>query len=1121
MTQKPTYAELEQTIHLLKAKNNHFIQEKRADHTGEKKYREFFENAIAGIFQASPDGYFLDVNPAMAKIFGYDSTDDFLKSITNISEQLYLNPQDRETLLDTLGKQGKIFNFEAQQLRKDKTVIWSSISARAVRDTDGNLLYFEGMLIDITKRKQARIQLKSTNEKLEKEVLERKRVAKELMSANRYLENILDNSAEGIGIVDRHGKLIMWNIAAEKLFGMTKNEIKGKSFYQFYPDPAALNKMLYILRKEGFVKGYEIDMLTRDKGILSFEISIAILKDEFHANIGSVCVVRDLSALRKALGQAEAANRAKREFLANLSHEIRTPMNAVLGFAELLDALITDKRQKNYLEAIKSGGKGLLMIINDILDLSTIEAGKLKPRFEPVNIYIICEELQNIFSVKLSSKDIKLKIKIDPRLPEYVMMDEIRLRQILLNLIGNAIKFTDHGFVKLFIRPENIIHADDGQRLMDILISVEDTGVGIPEQDQAKIFDAFTQKEGQDPKIFGGTGLGLAICKRLVEMLNGEISVSSEIGKGSCFFIKFSEIAAAKVPCAEFSDTSDTMDIVFEPASILAVDDVRTNLALINEYLKDTALAVINAQDGEQAWLFAREHHPDLILMDIRMPVMDGYKAARLIKSDDNLKDIPIIAISAVAPDGGDREIEQRGFNKFLRKPITRTALYHLLSEFLVHSHQQRQPLTDTMAETPLKNARFLSELLETLEKKFKPEWEAIRKKPANAEIKQFATAIKQLGEIANVDVLKKYGNDLLFYVQDIDVENTRKTLYDFPLVISQLTSQLKECRVEKNKSQGDSKETLGSLLKECVQVETFSDVEDSQKQAQSILIVDDNPKHIQLIGKTLKEKGYTIEFAMNGEEALKWVSHAHFDLILLDITMPEMNGFDVCRQLKILPGVKDIPIIFLTVKTEINDIVKGFQIGVVDYITKPFNPIELTARVSTHLELKSSRDALKKMALTDGLTQLYNHSYIHERLVQEISLAKRVNVPLSVIMFDLDHFKMVNDTYGHKTGDEILVLASMSIRENIRLEDVAGRYGGEEFFIILPNTDINGASLVAEKIRKKIQKESSKEKQIQVTISGGVCSFENEDANSLIRKADQLLYQAKNTGRNRICTSG
>ncbi|MBU2631369.1 MAG: diguanylate cyclase [Proteobacteria bacterium] len=229
------------------------------------------------------------------------------------------------------------------------------------------------------------------------------------------------------------------------------------------------------------------------------------------------------------------------------------------------------------------------------------------------------------------------------------------------------------------------------------------------------------------------------------------------------------------------------------------------------------------------------------------------------------------------------------------------------------------------------------------------------------------------------------------------------------------------------------------------------------------------------------------------------------------------MNGFDVCKKLKLLPGFKDTPVILLTVKTEISDIVKGFQIGVVDYVTKPFNPIELMARVGTQLELKSSRDLLRQMALTDGLTKLYNHGYIHERLAQEISRSRREKQPVSVIMFDLDHFKNINDTYGHKIGDEILVMIASLIKELLRKEDVAGRYGGEEFLIILPNTDGQGAVIVANKIKTKIQNHTFPQKGLSVTISGGVCSFEGEDANNLIMKADQLLYQAKEKGRNRI----
>ncbi|MCP4136966.1 MAG: diguanylate cyclase [bacterium] len=314
-------------------------------------------------------------------------------------------------------------------------------------------------------------------------------------------------------------------------------------------------------------------------------------------------------------------------------------------------------------------------------------------------------------------------------------------------------------------------------------------------------------------------------------------------------------------------------------------------------------------------------------------------------------------------------------------------------------------------------------------------------------------------------------------------------------------------------------------------------DIEITLKEAM-ILIVDDVPKNLQVMGNTLDKEEYQLAFATNGEEALAMVNEIPPDLILLDIMMPVMDGFEVCKNLKGSPETKNIPIIFLTAKTETKDIVNGFELGAVDYITKPFSSAELLARVKTHLELKKSKDIileisaelkeyaeelkkknsiLEEMVITDSLTELYNHNYIIERLSQELSRDNRYPDTVSIIMFDIDHFKNINDTYGHQTGDEVLVKISSTLKESLRDSDIIGRYGGEEFLVILPKTDAENGFRTAEKIRQAIEDLSWREEGLQTTISGGMCTRSDEDVIALIKKADGLLYKAKENGRNRI----
>ncbi|MCD4670106.1 MAG: diguanylate cyclase [Actinomycetia bacterium] len=290
------------------------------------------------------------------------------------------------------------------------------------------------------------------------------------------------------------------------------------------------------------------------------------------------------------------------------------------------------------------------------------------------------------------------------------------------------------------------------------------------------------------------------------------------------------------------------------------------------------------------------------------------------------------------------------------------------------------------------------------------------------------------------------------------------------------------------------------------------------------VLIVDDIAENLQLLGNILKKENYNIAAANNGKQAVAIASDINPDLILLDIMMPEMDGFEVCSKLKNIPETKNIPIIFLTAKVETEDIIKGFKAKAVDYVTKPFNSYELLARVKTHLELKISKNLLedknkllKTLSITDGLTGLHNHRYIVDALSQRISESRRYGQPLSIGMFDIDYFKKINDKYGHIFGDKVLIKISSVIEETIRKVDIAGRYGGEEFLIVMPCTESSGAYTTAERIRESIERIKWDRDGLKITISGGVCEFKDEDSEKLIKKADKLLYKGKKSGRNRI----
>jgi len=299
------------------------------------------------------------------------------------------------------------------------------------------------------------------------------------------------------------------------------------------------------------------------------------------------------------------------------------------------------------------------------------------------------------------------------------------------------------------------------------------------------------------------------------------------------------------------------------------------------------------------------------------------------------------------------------------------------------------------------------------------------------------------------------------------------------------------------------------------------------------ILIVDDLPQNLQVLGSILRKNKYQIAVATNGQQALDVLNNISPDLILLDVMMPEIDGHEVCRRLKEQERTREISIIFLTAKSETSDIVKGFELGAVDYVTKPFNATELLARVRTHIELKKNRDVilnlideleeknktLETLAVTDSLTRTFNHSHIIERLANELFAARRHSDPLSITMFDIDHFKRINDNYGHQVGDEVLVSVTNTIKDALREIDIIGRYGGEEFLVVMRKTDRKGCYIASERIREWVEAKQWEQEELHVTISGGIGTLdnENETAASLIKRADECLYLAKDNGRNRI----
>ncbi|MDM8550917.1 response regulator [Desulfobacterales bacterium HSG2] len=648
------------------------------------------------------------------------------------------------------------------------------------------------------KLRQSHKKLKRTNESLSFEIKARKHAQNAMKRSEENLQKIFDATPVPLIIARMSDNMVIRaNQAARRYFRFPHDALVNVKTISFYANPDRLLRILAQIRRQGYAENFEIEVKLRNNE-RRWAIMSAYSIDYF-GEPSMIIGLTDINErkqaeeeLQKAKESAETANRAKSEFLANMSHEIRTPMNAILGFAELLTSHVIGKKEKNYLTAIRSGGKNLLTLIDDILDLSKIEAGKMEIHYEPVNPFMIFRESQQIFSLKTSEKNIDFIIDIPPDIPDRLFLDETRLRQVLFNLIGNAVKFTEKGHIRL--SAEKISGPED-ESILDMIIRVEDTGIGIPMESQETIFESFRQQDGQSNRQFGGTGLGLAISKRLVEMMGGRISVMSEIGKGSCFEIRLNQVTVVKTDAeTESYSCFGHENISYEKSSVLIVDDIEDNRILVKEFIGDANITAIEAENGQEAIRLAKQIRPDIILMDIRMPVMDGYEATKRMKRDEKLKMIPIIALTASALNEDQKMIMEAGFDGYLRKPVHRTEILGELSRFLKCSREESAEAVPEKSykkgrseRIPAESLKKLPEVIRKLENELMMSWEAVRESEFFDEIEGFGYQIRELGEHYSLEMLQQFGEDLIEQAGCFDIDNMGVTLKAYPELLEEI----------------------------------------------------------------------------------------------------------------------------------------------------------------------------------------------------------------------------------------------------------------------------------------------------------------------------------------------
>ncbi|MDD6573152.1 MAG: ATP-binding protein [Thermoflexaceae bacterium] len=495
---------------------------------------------------------------------------------------------------------------------------------------------------------------------------------------------IYESANTAILIFDEHFQLVLANHYGQKLLGIEKIE-NQKFSGLFQSTEEQVVKLLSTILQNN--KG--VAELVSTNGEISCSLNFSVARDFHDDPYCIVCFVYDLTKEKNMLQELVRANEAKSQFLANMSHEIRTPINGILGMDSMLLKECKDENLREYAKNIQSAGQSLLSIINDILDISKIESGKLEIIPIKYQLFSILNDCYNLTKVKMENKPVEFVIQINENLPSWLYGDEVRIRQIINNFLSNAVKYTKEGKVTFCLDYEEV-----SKEQIVLVISVSDTGIGIKEEDLGKLFESFTRIEEKRNRNIEGTGLGLNLTKSLVDLMGGEIFVDSTYGKGSCFTARIPQKIVDAKPMGDFSKryqqylrTSDdnTLSFLAPETKILIVDDVEMNLKVVEGLLKETKIQIDTAVSGRECLAFVKLKQYDMIFLDHMMPEMDGIETLQNMKAlTDNLnKDTPVIMLTANAIVGAKEEYMKAGFTDYLTKPIQETALLEMLLKYL------------------------------------------------------------------------------------------------------------------------------------------------------------------------------------------------------------------------------------------------------------------------------------------------------------------------------------------------------------------------------------------------------------------------------------------------------
>jgi PAS domain S-box-containing protein len=635
----------------------------RVAYEAQRHFDIAFDAAPIGMALFNTDGEYVRVNAALCRLLGRREAE-----LLGRRDQEFTHPDDRQSDVDAAWRilRGEIHAWQCEKrfLRPDGSVVWALANLTFLRDEDGNPISWMGQFQDVS---------------------ERKRNEKELGETLSLLAATLDATADGVLVVDPSGRITSFNRRFTEMWRLPEEVLEAG-------DAAALACVLdQLADREAFMAKVE-DLYEHPEAesldVLHFVDGRVFERTSKPQRVGGEIVGRVWSFkddterhrleadVAMALAQAQEASRLKSAFVATVSHEIRTPMNGVLGLTDMLLDSDLDTTQRAQLQALRESGQSLLSLINDILDFSKIEAGKLDIEEADFDLAAVVGSVAGTIAAQAQAKGLDLNVDIDDDVPSWVRGDSLRLRQVLLNLAGNAVKFTDHGRVTIGVSAHDEKH---------VRFSVADTGIGIAPSARATLLDPFSQADSSTTRRFGGTGLGLAICTQLVHLMDGALDFDSAVGQGSTFWFDLPLRTAVPASTSTATPSSVVAPIAAAPdeagppapaARVLLADDARINQLVGVAMLERLGCMVDVVANGADAVDAVLQKDYDVVLMDCLMPVMDGYEATARIRSlEKGRRRTPIIALTASAMVGDRERCLAAGMDDYLAKPLDRAAL--------------------------------------------------------------------------------------------------------------------------------------------------------------------------------------------------------------------------------------------------------------------------------------------------------------------------------------------------------------------------------------------------------------------------------------------------------------